>query len=80
MHEGCSGHFLNGRQVADKVRMMGFDNMPVANPLEIVCVNCDKIFAMRTMLAQCPDCDMVYSVTPCHSDNAKNVMPAGIGY
>ena len=80
MHAGCSSNFLNGQQVADKVRMMGFEDMPVAIPLGIVCVNCNKNFVMRTMLARCPNCDMVYSVTPCHSDNSENVKPAGIGY
>jgi len=80
MHDGCSGSFLNGKQVADQVRMMGFENMPVAGPLELVCVNCRNSFEMNTMLSRCPACDMVYSVTPCHSDSVESVMPAGIGY
>jgi len=80
MHAGCSGNFLDGKQIADKVRMMGFDNMTIPSPLKLVCVNCKREFEMETMLSRCPECDMVYSVTPCHSDNAENVMPAGIGY
>jgi Zn finger protein HypA/HybF involved in hydrogenase expression len=80
MHEGCSGYFLNGQQMADKVRLMGFENMPTENPLDIVCINCNQTFGMQTMLACCPTCDMVYSLTPCHSNSADNVKPAGIGY
>jgi len=80
MHDGCSGSFSNGKQVADQIRMMGFENMPVAGPLELVCVNCQSSFEMNTMLSRCPECDMVYSVTPCHSDSVENVRPAGIGY
>lgn len=59
--------------------MMGFDGMAMVNYLDIVCINCKKALKMRTMLSCCPDCNMDYAVTPCHSDNAKNVMPAGIG-
>jgi hypothetical protein len=80
MHAGCSGNFLNGKQVADKVRMMGFENLAIERPLALVCVNCETAFEMKTMVSRCPDCDMAYSVTPCHSDSAENVMPAGIGY
>ena len=54
MHDGCSGQFDNGRQVADKVRMMGFDIQPMPMPLEIHCKNCEKTFTMQTFLASCP--------------------------
>ncbi len=80
MHDGCSGSFLNGRQIADKVRMMGFDSMAIPNPLDIDCVNCKSLFKMETMVSQCPSCHMVYAVTPCHSNSAQDVQAAGIGY
>lgn len=80
MHAGCSGSFPDGRQMADRVRMMGFAEMPVAPPLEIFCTNCQNPFMMHTLLATCPHCGMVYAVTPCHADRAENVLPAGIGY
>ncbi|MDQ7005699.1 MAG: hypothetical protein Q9Q40_00550 [Acidobacteriota bacterium] len=80
MHDGCSGQFDNGRQVADKVRMMGFDIQPMPMPLEIHCENCDKTFTMQTFLASCPHCEMVYAVTPCHAFDPANVMAAGVRY
>ena len=80
MHDGCGGCFDNGKQVADKVRMMGFDKMALPKPLEIGCAHCAAPFLMETMVAQCPSCRMVYAVTPCHSDRSEHVMPAGIGY
>ena len=80
MHDGCSGSFQNGRQIADRVRMMGYDDMPLPNPLEIDCVNCSGSFKMQTMVSHCPACNMVYAVTPCHSHSPEAVMPVGIGY
>lgn len=80
MHDGCSGGFNNGQQVVDKVRMMGFSpqNMPV--PLEIECKECGSSFSMDTFESKCPDCNMVYGVTPCHAFDPENVMAAGVNY
>ena len=80
MHEGCSGNFESGRQVVDKIRMMGFSSqfMPVA--LEIECENCGKRFSMETFEAACPQCGAVHGVTPCHAFDPANVMTAGVGY
>jgi len=80
MHEGCSGQFENGQQVADKVRMMGYDTIPLTVPLNLQCVQCQNKFAMETMVTQCPECRMVYAVTPCHAHSAQHVLPAGIDY
>ncbi len=80
MHDGCSGDFGNGKQVADKVRMMGFDGMRIPVPFEISCTNCRGTFEMETMVSACPACGMVYAVTPCHANSAGHAMPAGIGY
>ena len=80
MHDGCSGSFENGKQVANKVRMMGFDKMSIPAPLEIHCTKCDGIFKMETMLAACPACNMVFAVTPCHAHSSEHVLPAGVGY
>jgi len=80
MHEGCSGSFENGQELADKVRMMGYHDMPIQSPLDMVCVNCAGSFKMKTMVSFCPACSMVYAVTPCHSNSSDAVMPAGIGY
>lgn len=79
-HEGCSGTFENGKQVVDKVRMMGFAAQPMPMPLEIKCKECGKTFEMVTFEDQCPHCHMVYGVTPCHAFDPENVQPAGIDY
>lgn len=80
MHNGCSGSSLNGKEIADKVRMMGYDSIPIPDPLKIDCVNCEQSFKMQTMVSKCPDCGMVYAVTPCHAHSAQEVQAAGIEY
>ena len=77
MHEGCSGSFETGRQVLQKVRMMGFSEqfMPVA--LDITCRECGETFQMETFESICPKCETVYAVTPCHAFDPDNVAAAG---
>ena len=79
MHEGCSGSFENGKQVLDKVRMMGFAEQFLPMPLEMDCKECGKPMTMETFEFACPDCGMIHSVTPCHAFDPVNVMPAGVG-
>ncbi len=79
MHDGCSASFGDGRQVVDKVRMMGFAGQPVPVPLPITC-SCGESFSMQTFEAACPACGNVHAVTPCHAFDPDNVMAAGIGY
>ena len=80
MHDGCFGQFENGKQVVDKVRMMGYNEQQMPAPLEINCVNCDETFMMETFEVQCPSCDMTYATTPCHAFDATDVKAAGINY
>ncbi len=80
MHDGCSGSFESGKQVADKVRMMGFDIQMMPMPLSIKCENCENQFEMETFEVKCPECSMVYAVTPCHAFDPANVQAAGINY
>lgn len=80
MHDGCSGSFTNGKQVADKVRAMGFAGQFMPVPLDITCQSCDTEFAMQRYEDQCPKCRMVYAVTPCHAFDPKAVQPAGVDY
>ncbi|MDD2457778.1 MAG: hypothetical protein PHQ83_04665 [Eubacteriales bacterium] len=79
MHDGCSGSFGDGKQVVDKVRMMGFSNQPMPVPLPITC-DCGETFDMETFEAVCPRCGMVFGVTPCHAFDPSNVAAAGVGY
>lgn len=80
MHEGCSGSFENGKQVVDKIRMMGFANQPMVVPLFIRCQECGEEFEMECHEAKCPSCNMVYGVTPCHAFDPDSVMAAGKDY
>lgn len=79
MHDGCSASFTNGKQVVDKVRMMGFSNGLLPLPLEITC-ECKETFEMAYFEDKCPSCGMVFGVTPCHSHDPASVKPAGIDY
>lgn len=80
MHDGCSGTFENGKQIVDKIRMMGFAEQMMPMPLTILCKECGKEFLMDHFETKCPECNMVYGVTPCHSFDAANVMAAGVNY
>jgi hypothetical protein len=80
MHDGCSGTFESGKQIVDKIRMMGFNASPLATSLEIHCTNCDTVFQMEFMEGECPSCQMVYGVTPCHSHSSQFVKAAGVKY
>lgn len=80
MHSGCSGSFENGKQVVDKIRMMGFASQPMPMPLVIECEACNKTFEMNNFEDKCPNCGMVYGVTPCHAFDSSNVMAAGKDY
>lgn len=80
MHDGCAGSFQTGMQVVDKVRMMGFAAQPMPMPMDITCENCNTEFTMELFEGKCPECNMVYGVTPCHAFDPANIMAAGIDY
>ena len=80
MHDGCSGTFENGKQVVDKVRMMGFSEQYMPMPFELECVECGSGFEMETFEGKCPKCGMIYGVTPCHAFDPENIQAAGIDY
>jgi len=80
MHDGCTGPSADGQMVVTKVRMMGFHLQPMPAPLEITCKECGHTFQMINFEAACPECRMVYGVTPCSADNPANVKAAGIGF
>ena len=80
MHDGCSGAYESGKEIVDKIRMMGFNSTPLASSLEIDCNNCHNPFEMEMMESQCPSCGMVYGVTPCHSHSSEFAKAAGVKY
>ncbi len=80
MHDGCNGHFDNGAMTVNKLRQMGFSNYPMPAETKITCSSCATVFTMQTMEDRCPQCGMVYGVTPCHASDPASILPAGIDY
>jgi len=80
MYNACSDPNQSGREIVDKIRMMGFNSAPVAAPFELSCGNCGQGFTMEFMETRCPVCKMVYGVTPCQAHDQASVKPAGIDY
>jgi len=66
--------------VVNKIRMMGFNKQPMPAPLQIHCANCESDFTMERFEGTCPQCGMVYGVTPCSASDAANVKAAGVAY
>jgi len=78
MHDECSGNLESGKQIVDKIRMMGFNKMSLPVAFEPNCKNCGYLFQIKMMDAVCPSCGMVYGVTPCHAHNVDFVRAAGV--
>ena len=77
MHDGCGGVSEDGRAMVDKLRMMGFRDMPLPMQAQIAC-ECGKTFTMTKFEDCCPHCSMVYGVTPCHAGDPTAIRPAGV--
>lgn len=46
MHDGCSGKFENGKQVVEKLRMMGFNEQLMPIPAQFICEECNNEITM----------------------------------
>jgi hypothetical protein len=73
---GCESKHLNA---VDKVRRKQVSTLELPKPFEILC-SCQHTFIMTFHEDQCPNCKMVYGVTPCSNTDAKNVVAVGINY
>lgn len=80
MYNACSDPNQSGREIVDKIRMMGFNTAPVAAPFIMHCSHCNNEFTMDFMESQCPSCKMIFGVTPCQAHDPASVKPAGIDY
>lgn len=80
MHDGCAGPGIDGQQVVQKIRLMGFNQQMLPAPLNLECKGCNKEFTMTHFETACPECGMVHGVTPCSADNPANVKAAGVGF
>lgn len=80
MHEGCTGSFGSGKEIVDKIRMMGFNTRPMPMLVSLECLECGKEFEMTHLETKCPHCNMVYGVTPCSTAYPDRIQAAGIDY
>jgi rubrerythrin len=78
MHDGCAGNFANGLDVLNKVRSMGFSPQEMPVPVTLNCEQCQHAFEMKTFESHCPECGMVYAVTPCHAHDPAAIRAAGV--
>ncbi|MDY0292229.1 MAG: hypothetical protein RBR02_07845 [Desulfuromonadaceae bacterium] len=77
MHDGCSGSFSSGADIVRKLRAMGFNTQTVPTQLHITCEGCNSAFTMETFESTCPECGLIYGVTPCHAHDPAAVLCAG---
>ncbi|MGL5296673.1 MAG: hypothetical protein ACRDAO_07000 [Culicoidibacterales bacterium] len=77
---GCGTSQKGGTAIVDKVRMKGMADELMPTAYELACVQCNESFIMETYVATCPNCEMVYGVTPCSASDVTNIKPAAIRY
>ena len=78
-NDGCAPDLNNGKAIVDKVRQVQVGQGLLETPYVIEC-ECGQPFTMKTFEDNCPNCGMVYGVTPCSSHDKNNIKPAGIRY
>lgn len=76
-HAGCNGNFASGADIIRKLRIMGFDTQSLPAELSITCEGCKHVFTMQTFASLCPQCGLIYGVTPCHAHDPNAVQCAG---
>ncbi len=79
MSETCNCNFTKDTLMVDKVRVKGFSQTPLPIAFDIEC-ECGTKFKMINHEGRCPNCEMVYGVTPCLAEEISNVQAAGINY
>ena len=78
MGYGCST-LKDGKAVVDHVKSKGKENHPPKVAHNINC-ECGETFVLKTVIMNCPKCNMTYAVAPCSSDMIENIKKAGIQY
>jgi len=79
MSNDCGCNFTKDTLMVDKVRVKGFSKDRLPSSFTISC-ECGEDFEMKYHEDQCPNCKMVYGVTPCSNDSVENVQAAGVNY
>ncbi|WP_253701937.1 hypothetical protein [Bacillus sp. FJAT-27445] len=69
----------DGKAIVDHVMEKGKAGLPPLAEHEIQC-ECGEAFVLKTVVMNCPKCEMTYGVTPCSSGDKNNIKPAGIAY
>ncbi len=80
MEEKSTCSFDNGMMVIDKLREMGFEKREMPHTTIYQCKECNNEFEMTHLETKCPQCGMVYGVTPCSTSDPDKIMAAGINY
>lgn len=78
-NDGCAPDLNDGKAVVNKVRQVGVGNGMLEVAHEVECT-CGETFKMHRYETACPNCNMVYGVTPCSSHDKNNIKAAGINY
>jgi hypothetical protein len=75
---GCS-NLVDGKAIVDHVKSKGKEDFAPTVAHEITC-ECGETFILKTVIMNCPECEMTYAVTPCSSDDKNHIKQAGIKY
>lgn len=76
---GCTTNLRDGKDIVDHIKSKGKENFAPTMAHEIRC-ECGETFTLKTVIMNCPKCEMTYGVTPCGSGDRNNIKPAGIKY
>lgn len=77
---GCGTPQKGGTAIVDKVRGKGMADSLMPQAYILTCSACTATFTMSTYVDKCPNCEMVYGVTPCSAGDVNNIKPAEINY
>ncbi len=79
MSDSCASNYKNGKQIVDKLRMMGYSEGALPLALDVKC-SCGAKFQMEFFEDKCQKCGMIFGILPCHSHDPLEVKSAGIDY
>ncbi len=78
-NDGCAPDLNDGKAIVNKVRQVGVREGLLETPHMLTC-DCGNEIKMVHFEEKCPNCQMVYGVTPCSSHNKDSIKAAGINY
>jgi len=80
IHHGFIEEFRSEKQVEQKSWRMDVSHqlMPMPMTMTMVFKNGKENSALKSFEDECPDCSMVYAVTPCLAYDPENIMASGL--